>query len=200
MIGILCLGAALAAAPTVPGYAVIDPGTRVRLTFQRDADPLASSRPDAGSPRAGRVVDVGDRTFTVDFDGHPRPVEVDKASVLRLERSLGRRSRGQSALRAAGIGLLAGAVTGAVVGLASGDDQCNPNYSFCLFVFSAGEKAAFYGITLGTIGTLGGAVAGAASPSESWEPGAMVFGSPRVGVHLVPAGRRGAGVAVSLGF
>jgi len=196
MIGILCLGAALAAAPSAPGHAVIEPGTRVRLTFQRDADPLASSRADDGLRRAGRVVDVSDRTFTVAFDGHPRPVEVDKASVVRLERSLGRRSRGQSAVRAAGIGLLAGAVTGGVVGLASGDDSCTG----CFFEFSAGEKAAFYGITLGTIGTLVGAVAGASSPSESWEPGTMVFGSSRVGVHLVPAGRRGAGVAVSLGF
>jgi len=193
MIGILCLGAALAAAPAAPAPAAIDPGTRVRLAFARDADPITPGRA-RGTRRAGRVVEVGDRTFTVAFDGHPRPVEVEKASVLRLERSLGRRSRGQSALRAAGIGLLGGAVIGALVGLASGDDEC------CFLNFSAGEKAVLYGTALGTIGTVGGALAGASSPSESWEPGAMVFGSSRVGVHLVPAGRRGAGMAVSLGF
>ena len=45
MIGILCLGAALATAPSAPAPEAIDPGTRVRLTFEGNADPIAPGPP-----------------------------------------------------------------------------------------------------------------------------------------------------------
>ena len=105
MIGILCLGAALAAAPAAPEQ-VIDTGTRVRLTFEGDADPVA---PRPGSPRtrrAGTVVAVGDRTLTVAFDGHSRPVEFDKASVAGLERGLGGRGTRANAAPRSGSSLV----------------------------------------------------------------------------------------------
>lgn len=201
MIGILCLGAALATAPSVPAREAIDPGSRVRLTFERDADPLGSGGRSARTRRAGTVVAVGDRTVTVAFDGHSRPVEFDKASVAALERSLGGRSRGKGAGRGAGIGLLAGAASGILVGLVSGDDPCDRDqFLGCFLAFSAGEKAVMYGIALGSVGTIGGAVAGAARSGERWERGATVFANDRVGVHLVPAGRRGAGIRVAVGF
>ena len=203
MIGILCVAAALATAPSAPAPEAIDPGTRVRLTFEGDADPLAPGRSRARTRRAGRVIAVGDRTVTVAFDGHSRPVEFDQASVAGLERSLGGRPRGKGALRGAGIGLVAGVASGVLIGMASGDDQCNEDtdyLNFCNLAFSAGEKALIYGVGLGAVGTFGGAVAGASWSSERWERGATVFANGRVGVHVVPAGRRGAGVAVSLGF
>lgn len=200
MIGILFLGAALATAPTAPALEAIGSGTRVRLTFAPEADPIA---PGASGPtrRAGRVVAVGDRTVTIAFDGHSRPVELDKATVIGLERSLGGRSRRRGAGRGAGIGLVAGAATGVLVGLVSGDDPCHRDqFLGCFLAFSAGEKAAMYGLALGAVGTIGGAVAGASRTGERWERGATVFANERVGIHLVPAGRRGAGMAVSLGF
>jgi hypothetical protein len=201
MIGMLCLGVALATGPSAPAPEANGPGTRVRLTFARDADPLEPGRKGAGARRAGRVVHVGDRTVTMAFDGHAREVEVETASVVRLERSLGRRSRGKSAGRGAGIGLLAGVAGGVLVGLASGDDPCHRDqFLGCFLAFSAGEKAAMYGIALGAVGTIGGAVAGASRTGERWERGATVFADEHIGVHIVPAGRRGAGVAVSLGF
>lgn len=202
MIGILCLGAALATAPPAPAREAIDAGTRVRLTFERDVDPLAPGRSGARTRRAGRVVAVSERTVTVAFDGHSRPVEFDKALVAALERSLGGRSRGKSIGRGAGIGLLAGVASGALIGLASGDDQCDEDayLSFCNLSFSAGDKAAIYGILLGAAGTFGGAVVGATRGGERWERGATVFANDRVGVHLVPAGRRGAGIRVAVGF
>ena len=83
---------------------------------------------------------------------------------------------------------------GILIGLASGDDETG------LLAFSAGEKALIYGVGLGAVGTFGGAVAGASWSSERWERGATVFANGRVGVHVVPAGRRGAGLAVSVGF
>jgi hypothetical protein len=137
----------------------------------------------------------------VAFDGHSRPVEFDKASIAGLERSLGGRSGRKRAARGAGIGLVAGAVTGVLVGLVSGDDPCERDqFLGCFLAFSAGEKAAMYGIALGAVGTIGGAVAGASRSGERWERGATVFASERVGVHLLPAGRGGAGISVSVGF
>jgi hypothetical protein len=192
MIGILCLGAALATAPSAQAPEAIGSGTRVRLTFAPQADPLAPGRTGAATRRAGRVVAVGDRTLTVAFDGHSRPVEFDQASIIGLERSLG--GRRKPALRGAGIGLLAGVASGALIGVASGDDE--PSFVY----FTAGQKAAIYGIGLGVVGALGGAVVGASRGGERWERGATVFASGRVGVHVVPAGHRGAGMAVSLGF
>jgi len=201
MIGILCLGAALATAPRAPALEAIDPGTRVRLTFALDADPLAPGRARGETRRAGRVVAVGERTLTVAFDGHSRPVEFDKAAVLALERSLGGRSRGKGAGRGAGMGLVAGAATGVIVGLVSGDDPCHRDqFLGCFLAFSAGEKAAMYGIALGAVGTIGGAVVGASRNGERWERGATVFANDRVGIHLVPAGHRGAGIRVAVGF
>jgi hypothetical protein len=203
MIGILCLGVALATAPAAPGTEAIDPGTRVRLTFEGDADPLLPGRSRARTRRVGRVIAVGDRTVTVAFDGHSRPVEFDQASIAGLERSLGGRPRGKGIARGAGIGLLAGVAGGVLIGLASGDDQCNRDmdvFNFCNLAFSAGEKAAIYGIALGAVGTIGGVVVGASRSSERWERGVTMFANPRVGVHLVPAGLRGAGMAVSLRF
>ena len=193
MIETLVLATALAAAPSPPTSEAIGSGTRVRLTFAGDADPLTPRRNGAKTRRTGTVMAVGDRMVTVAFDGHSRPVEFDKASVIGLERSLGGRSRGKGAGRGAGLGLLAGAASGILIGVASGDDQSG------FLAFTAGEKAAIYGIVLGAVGTIGGAVVGASVSGERWERGATVFASERVGVHVVPAGR-GAGIAVSLGF
>lgn len=204
MIDILCLAAAVAAAPSAPAGEAIGSGTRVRLTFAPHADPLAPGRTSEATRRAGRVVAVGDRTLTMEFDGHPGPVEVEKASVARIERSLGHRSRGKGARRGAGIGLLVGATSGILLGFASGgDDPCGEvrdPFGFCNLAFSAGEKAAIYGIALGALGTIGGAVVGATRSGERWERGATVFANERVGVRLVPAGRRGAGIQVAVGF
>lgn len=212
MLGILCLGAVLATAtvlPPVDGDPAIEPvapGTRVRLTFARNADPLAPGHKGSGPRREGKIIDVGDRTLTMAFDGYPGPIEVETTSVLRLERSLGRRPRGKAALRGAGIGLLAGVTSGVLLGFASGDDRCphpeDPRSVNCFFFFgfSAGDKAAMYGIALGTLGTIGGAVVGAARSGERWERGATVFANERVGVRVLPAGRGGAGISVSVGF
>jgi hypothetical protein len=199
MIGILCLGVALATAPAAPAPAAPAPaaigsGTRVRLTFAPQADPLAPGRQGASTQRVGRVVAVGERTITMAFDGRSRPVEFDRASIIRVERSLGGRPRAKGVGRGLGIGLMVGVASGALIGVASGDDEGG------FINFSAGDKAAICGIGLGVVGALGGAVVGAMGSGERWERGAPVFASGPVGVHVVPAGGRGAGMALSLRF
>jgi len=66
-------------------------------------------------------------------------------------------------LKGMGMGLLIGAGTGAVIGLASGDDQSG------FFRFSAGEKALMGGIFFGGAGLLVGTVAGAATSTGDTE-------------------------------
>jgi len=64
-----------------------------------------------------------------------------------------------------GLGLLAGIGSGIVIGLASGDDHCPPG-GFCLFQFSAGDKAILGGIVLGGAGLVLGALLGAVAGSR----------------------------------
>jgi hypothetical protein len=66
-------------------------------------------------------------------------------------------SHGRGLLHGMGLGALIGAGTGIVVGLSSGDDECQ---DWCLVAFSAEEKAAYYALGLGGIGLIGGAVVG----------------------------------------
>jgi hypothetical protein len=201
MIAILCLGAVLATVPSAPEPQAIDAGTRVRFTFEGDADPLTPGRSERRTRRAGKVIAVGARTLTVAFDNHSRPVEFDKGSVVALERSLGERSRGERVGRGAVMGLLAGAATGIAIGLASGDDECDEDayLNFCNLAFSASEKATIYGVALGVVGTVGGAVVGSGR-GERWERTTTLFVNKRVGVHVIAAGQRGGRIAVSLGF
>ncbi|HUS27932.1 MAG TPA: hypothetical protein VMZ53_05470 [Kofleriaceae bacterium] len=75
--------------------------------------------------------------------------------------------RGRGAAEGAGIGLAVGAVVGAALGFADGDDECDENSGmWCIFVFTAGEKAVMGGVVLGGIGAIVGLVAGAATGSK----------------------------------
>jgi hypothetical protein len=86
--------------------------------------------------------------------------------------------RGRGALEGLGIGALVGMGTGAIIGFAEGDDDC----SSCVVRFSAGDKAVFGGLVIGTLGAGIGLLAGALRGSRIvYEPGAgprIVFGGP----------------------
>ena len=96
---------------------------------------------------------------------------------------------GSRARKGAGIGLLVGAATGAVFGLASGDDT---NCSF--FCFTAGEKATLGAVGLGGLGAVIGLIAGAASSGERWEE--VPLDRLRVSVGPQRDGRLGFGLSV----
>jgi hypothetical protein len=147
---------------------------RVRLALQTPSGKRLSGR------LVGQLVASGPDTLTVST-GSGREVVVRRTEVRQLERSLGRRSRGGSALRGAAIGLGIGGVLGAGIGAMSGDDRervvaCPPYYGFgfgplCgdLFLFSAGDKALIGGVALGTVGALLGGIGGAVAPGERWQ-------------------------------
>ena len=82
------------------------------------------------------------------------------------------------------LGGLGGVVVGGAVGLSRGDDTC-PAESFCLFNFSAADKAVIGGIVLGGIGLVLGGLAGAVAGSRDvyrLDPGHM----PRVSAAIEP--------------
>ncbi|HUF12027.1 MAG TPA: hypothetical protein VMN78_02880 [Longimicrobiales bacterium] len=114
-------------------------------------------------------------------------VGVPLSPNLRIERSLGRRSRLSGAARGAGKGLLAGAGGGAVLGFASGDDPTS------LLSFTAEEKALLAGTLLGVSGVAVGGIIGLIVPGQRWEH------TPLDGVQaaLYPT-EGGVGIAIQL--
>jgi hypothetical protein len=69
-------------------------------------------------------------------------------------------SHGRGALEGAGIGVLGGALAGAVVGYAAGDDPECSNDAFLCLQFKAEDKALFGGLYVGAIGLAAGALIG----------------------------------------
>jgi hypothetical protein len=131
------------------------------------------------------------RTATPD-DGRAGPpgAIVDSAEM----RSFTTVSHGRGALEGLLLGAASGLALGIGIGLASGDDHCNPN-SFCLFQFSAGEKATVGGLVLGTTGLALGALVGAVIGSHDVYELNSGF-VPRVSTTIGP-GRAGGGLSWS---
>lgn len=88
---------------------------------------------------------------------------VPSHEIVRIEET----SHGRGAIQGLGAGAGIGALTGGLIGLASGDDDCSGEDHGCILEFSAGEKAVILGIFLGGIGGLVGLVVGAAKGSTT---------------------------------
>lgn len=121
-----------------------------------------------------------------------REVRIPHARLSRLDVDRGPRSRGSGALKGLAIGGGAGIIAGAVVGYASGDDECDPG-SWCIMTMTAGQKAGVGAVVLGSVGGAVGAAFGAVSPGRRWEGlrlpltldgGAGPVGGFRLGVSL----------------
>ncbi|MBA3499035.1 MAG: hypothetical protein H0T65_01595 [Deltaproteobacteria bacterium] len=103
-------------------------------------------------------------------------------------------SHGRGAIEGLGIGGGIGIVTGAVIGLASGDDECGDDHGGCFLAFSAGEKAMILGVVLGGLGGLVGLVVGAAKGSTT------VYEHPRSGVSVRVGGPAGSTAGLTMTF
>lgn len=161
-IGLLSAGA-LAHAGPVPAV-----GTRVRLHLRGGLDRAAVSgvimASDSGLVRIWEG--PGSPTYRLP-NGRPvdaqegREILIMRERIKSIDVGVGSHSRAAEGL---GIGLLAGAGLGALVGTLGGDDPTG------FFAFSAGEKAARGAISLGFIGATIGAVAGASTRVDTWQP------------------------------
>ncbi|MEJ7601696.1 MAG: hypothetical protein WKG01_27590 [Kofleriaceae bacterium] len=101
-------------------------------------------------------------------------------------------SHRRGALEGLGLGLAIGAGFGAVLGLASGDDQCERE---CYIAFTAGEKAVVGAIVFGTLGSGIGLIVGAIRGSRS----VYSFGRGHE-LHITPSGPPGSVVGATLAF
>jgi hypothetical protein len=127
------------------------PGSRVRL-----------SAPSLGlSEAVGTVKEATDEALVVQFEYPRRVGTVDRSEIGKLDISI---ERERKVLKSLGVGLLIGASSGAVIGLASGDDQN------CFICFTAEEKALVGGAMLGLTGGVVGLFVGLARPQEIWSP------------------------------
>jgi hypothetical protein len=184
----------------------MEEGMPVMTTFRCLVIPvlLAASSPAPGrderQPPSPRETDLwmtrhGDLVEAIDAR--------DRAG-RRLDETSGawsRRLRGAG--KGAGIGLLVGAGLGAVLGFASGSDTCgaSPDSEWagaisCGIGFTAGQKAAMYGLGLGIVGAGAGAIVGATTTRSH----IRILHSKRVSVDVRGAPRRSVSASLSIGF
>ncbi len=146
--------------PSVAGLArrgLLAPGARVRLYASQTADGRYGRF-------VGQIVSRVPDSLTLKPEDD-LPVVVPVASITRLEVSRGRRSNWAEG---AGIGLLVGAATGAIIGLASGDDPPCPRSGWFCSRWTAGTKAGALAVVFGGVGGVIGLIIGASTTTERW--------------------------------
>ena len=140
----------------------------------------------------GTVTSTGGERLTLDYRGQGTALELPFESVTRLEISQGGSSRGASFVKGGGVGLLAGAAFGAVVGFASGGDDSG------ILQISASEMAAIGAAAFGALGMIIGAVVGLATGGERWKEVSEPFRGLTVGI--LPRQQRGISLSLSQRF
>jgi hypothetical protein len=117
---------------------------------------------------AGRVVLLTGDSLVVAAQGQPS-LALRRADVSQLDVSLGMH---RNTLNGLELGMLLGAATGVVIGLASGNDPCNPQSPLGCGGspehLTAAGKAGIAGSVLAVIGGAVGSIAGACYKSERW--------------------------------
>lgn len=151
--------------------------------------------PSAATYTLPRSVRPGDREIVLpSAGGSARMLPCADLQKVQLRTP---RSRGQVALRRAGIGLLAGAVVGAGLGFVAWDEPRGDDWQ----IFSREETALIAAVYLGGAGAVVGGVSGYVAPGSRWEDVPVTPRPSRAsveGLRVAPAA--GAGVRVSYGL
>lgn len=144
--------------------------------------------------REGYIFDVtvgveAGQTVLRDRRGLPLPLDV-VVEVVEKRRWLG-------ALHGLGWGVLGGAAAGAVLGYASGDDDCNTSRGedMCYYAFTAGENAVFLGAFFGILGGLGGLIYGAGTGAKD-----VYRAEPGTAPRVMPSGPPGSVAGMTVQF
>jgi len=164
----------------IPGHPV--GRNREGVTLPLEGEALTYAVP--GRALTGTLLAMDRESLTVKLGGGGEPVTVMRAAITRLEIRQPGRSRGAGA----GVGLLVGGAAGALLGLAGGDDDPG------IVSFSAGDKAAIFGVLGAGVGALVGFAAGGG--------GSWVGVDPAAGVRVSVGPARGDGISaqVRIGF
>jgi hypothetical protein len=155
--------------------------------------PISASAEASAQLEDGRVVEV----HAAPTPEGARWMKQDKAARTSVIvestdiRSYTTVSHGRGALEGLAVTGLSGAALGVVTGLASGDDKCNQD--FCIFLFTAREKAVVGGVVFGGLGIVLGALIGAIVGSRDVYEAESAH-VPRISTTIAP-GRAGAGLS-----
>jgi len=165
---------------TVAAQYAVTPGARVRV--------VDASR--AGPPLTGQLIRMAGDTVIISS-----AAAMQTALLLtpahRFEVSGGTHRR---TLQGIGLGFLAGAAVGAILGFALYEESdCT---GLCIFDFSQGESALLGAVGLGVPGILIGGIVGANLKHETWR----IIEHQPIRVGVAPAGHRGLLLALSLAF
>ncbi len=185
----IILASLLMTAQTVTGHAQMPAqGTRVRVV----APALW------GGSAVGTVAAVNDRVLVLAPEGGGTELRIPIVTVDRIEISGGRRPTWSSVLTHAGIGLVFGAVSGALVGPLITSSDCLAWKKIpdggCSADLSDADARLRSAIQFGVAGTVIGAIVGAIVGSERWER------LPTDRVRLTAHRQTGLGLAATVRF
>jgi hypothetical protein len=169
-----------AAAAQMPATeAPLQIGARVRVS---------SSAPGFSGPlRVANVLAQHGDTLSFRPEGTQDSIALPLSLITRIEVSTSRSSHGRQGM---GLGLLGGALIGAVVGAATYTPCSSTEFLGCLFApTSRGANAELGGIGGALIGTIVGGVIGRNRQTENWERVAVT--APKVSVRIAPSGKGG---------
>ena len=160
------------------------PGQRVRLMVSGSKRPLV----------VGQFIRQANDSIVIRPDSALRP-EGERAFLLerghRVEQSVGFRRR---TLKGVGVGLLAGATTGGVVGaLTYSKPDCSSD--FICFDFGRGFSAFAGAMVLALPGMVIGGIIGASEKHEAWRRA-----DPAVRALIAPTAKGGVQLAASMSF
>ena len=122
----------------------------------------------------------------VQFEFPARLETVDRSEIAAMDVSI---QRQRKVLKSVGVGSLVGALSGAFIGLASGDDD----------LFSPPEKALIAGVALSLAGAAVGLVVGLVRRPDAWSP-ALPADVDLTVLPLVREGGAGVHVGLALRF
>lgn len=129
----------------------------------------------------GLLYQVSDSSIVVIDDDQRISVPAKSIQSLKIKRKA-------AVGRGAAVGALTGFGLGAMIGLASGDDEC-PQGSICIYQATAGEKALGGGIVLSGGGALIGLIIGSVSRAEK----IIINGDPNTFLHNLETIKKYAG-------
>lgn len=146
-----------------------DPSGAVRALAAGDTVRVVS----AAGRYTGTIARITPDTLVVSASG--RLDAIPRADVTRLERFVGRSSRGQAILKGAGAGLLAGGALGAIAGRLAGRIDCHAGEEGCV---PGTHDGVIQGALIAegvVIGSLVGAMLGPTFRRTHWENASAAF-------------------------
>lgn len=153
----------------------------------RPGDTVRVQRWGPAAPVEGTVRELTPTHLAVEPGGSGKVLLIPREQALQIDVRVSRRPW----LKGTGVGALIGGGGLALVGLASGDDECS---GLCFVSFTAEEKAVMGFVAGGVLGGAIGLMVGALSRTRVWRPVSL----EKVWVSPAVRPQRGVGVVIRI--